>query len=34
VVGGDGDITLVGRRAQVGAGTEVAAGARYPEPED
>jgi glucose-1-phosphate adenylyltransferase len=34
VVGGDGDITLVGRRARVGAGTEVAAGARYPEPED
>ena len=34
VVGGDGDITLVGRRAQVGAGTEVAAGARCPEPED
>jgi glucose-1-phosphate adenylyltransferase len=34
VVGGDGDITLVGRRARVGAGTEVAAGARYPGPED
>jgi glucose-1-phosphate adenylyltransferase len=34
VVGGDGDITLVGRRARVGEGTEVAAGARYPEPED
>jgi glucose-1-phosphate adenylyltransferase len=34
VVGGDGDITLVGHRAQVGAGTEMAAGTRYPEPED
>jgi glucose-1-phosphate adenylyltransferase len=32
VVGGDGEITLVGRRARVGDGTEVAAGARFPEP--
>jgi glucose-1-phosphate adenylyltransferase len=32
-VGGDGDITLVGRRAQVTAGTELAAGARFPQPE-
>ncbi|MFP5371270.1 MAG: glucose-1-phosphate adenylyltransferase family protein, partial [Actinomycetes bacterium] len=32
-VGGDGDVTLVGRRATVEAGTEVAAGARFPEPE-
>jgi glucose-1-phosphate adenylyltransferase len=32
-VGGDGDITLVGRRAQVPAGTELAAGGRLPEPE-
>jgi glucose-1-phosphate adenylyltransferase len=30
-VGGDGAITLVGRRAQVEDGTELAAGARYPE---
>jgi glucose-1-phosphate adenylyltransferase len=30
-VGGDGEITLVGRRAQVEDGTELAAGARYPE---
>jgi glucose-1-phosphate adenylyltransferase len=34
VVGGDGDITLVGRAARLDAGTEVAAGARWPEPED
>jgi glucose-1-phosphate adenylyltransferase len=33
VVGGDGDVTLVGRRAHVDAGSEVAAGARLPEPE-
>ena len=33
-VGGDGDITLVGRRASVEAGTELAAGARFPEPEE
>jgi glucose-1-phosphate adenylyltransferase len=33
-VGGDGDITLVGRRATVKAGSELAAGARFPEPED
>jgi glucose-1-phosphate adenylyltransferase len=33
VVGGDGDITLVGREARVKAGSEVAAGARLPEPE-
>jgi glucose-1-phosphate adenylyltransferase len=32
-VGGDGDITLVGRRATVDAGSRLAAGARYPEPE-
>jgi glucose-1-phosphate adenylyltransferase len=30
-VGGDGDITLVGRRARVEDGTELASGARYPE---
>jgi glucose-1-phosphate adenylyltransferase len=33
VVGGDGDITLVGREARVKAGSDVAAGARLPEPE-
>ena len=33
VVGGDGDVTLVGRRARVDAGGEIAAGARFPEPE-
>jgi glucose-1-phosphate adenylyltransferase len=33
-VGGDGDITLVGRRAEVPAGATVPAGARLPEPED
>ncbi len=33
-VGGDGDITLVGRRATVEAGTEVAAGGRLPETEE
>jgi glucose-1-phosphate adenylyltransferase len=32
-VGGDGDITLVGREAEVEAGTTLAAGARLPEPE-
>ena len=33
-VGGDGDITLVGRRSTVTAGSEVAAGARLPEPDE
>jgi glucose-1-phosphate adenylyltransferase len=33
-VGGDGDITLVGRRASVDAGAHLAAGVRFPEPED
>ncbi|RZU34271.1 glucose-1-phosphate adenylyltransferase family protein [Blastococcus saxobsidens] len=33
-VGGDGDITLVGRAARVADGTELSAGARYPEPEE
>lgn len=33
-VGGDGDITLVGRQAVVDAGAHLAAGARLPEPED
>ncbi|GAB3356855.1 glucose-1-phosphate adenylyltransferase family protein [Modestobacter lapidis] len=33
-IGGDGDITLVGRRAAVGAGASLAAGARFPEPEE
>src|SRR5687767_14956308 len=32
-VGGDGDITLVGRRATVKQGSQLAAGARFPEPE-
>jgi glucose-1-phosphate adenylyltransferase len=32
-VGGDGDITLVGRRAQVADGAELAAGARFPDPD-
>ena len=32
-VGGDGDITLVGRRATVQQGSQLAAGARFPEPE-
>lgn len=32
-VGGDGEITLVGRAARVADGTELAAGARFPEPE-
>ena len=30
-VGGDGDITLVGRRARIADGTVLPAGARYPE---
>ena len=34
VVGGDGDIALVGRRAAVDAGTRLGAGARYPEPDE
>jgi glucose-1-phosphate adenylyltransferase len=34
VVGGDGDITLVGGAAAVAAGTEVPSGARLPEPDD
>ncbi|WP_104525979.1 glucose-1-phosphate adenylyltransferase family protein [Blastococcus atacamensis] len=33
-VGGDGDITLVGRAARVADGTELAAGVRHPDPED
>jgi len=33
-VGGDGEIALVGREARVAGGTELAAGARYPEPQD
>jgi glucose-1-phosphate adenylyltransferase len=33
VVGGDGDITLVGRAARLDAGTEVAAGTRWPDPD-
>ena len=33
VVGGDGDITLVGRRALVEDGAGIAAGARFPDPE-
>ncbi|HEV7869645.1 MAG TPA: glucose-1-phosphate adenylyltransferase, partial [Modestobacter sp.] len=32
-VGGDGDITLVGRRARVDDGAELAAGARLPDPD-
>ena len=32
-VGGDGDLTLVGREAEVRAGTTLAPGARLPEPE-
>jgi glucose-1-phosphate adenylyltransferase len=32
-VGGDGDIALVGRRAQVKSDAQLAAGARFPEPE-
>jgi glucose-1-phosphate adenylyltransferase len=33
-IGGDGDITLVGRRAQLAPGAEVAAGARFPDPDE
>ena len=33
-VGGDGDITLVGRRAKVKAELKVPAGARLPDPDD
>jgi glucose-1-phosphate adenylyltransferase len=33
VIGGDGDVTLVGRQARVEAGSEVAPGARLPDPE-
>jgi glucose-1-phosphate adenylyltransferase len=33
VVGGDGEVTLVGRRARVGNGSEMPAGARLPEPD-
>ncbi|SHF66845.1 glucose-1-phosphate adenylyltransferase family protein [Geodermatophilus nigrescens] len=33
-VGGDGDITLVGRRVEVPEGAEVPAGARYPDPDE
>jgi glucose-1-phosphate adenylyltransferase len=33
VVGGDGEVALVGRRARVEPGTKVAAGARLPDPE-
>jgi glucose-1-phosphate adenylyltransferase len=32
-IGGDGDITLVGRAAHLDDGATVAAGARFPEPE-
>ena len=32
-VGGDGEITLVGRRSRIGAGTQVAAGAQVPDPD-
>jgi glucose-1-phosphate adenylyltransferase len=33
VVGGEGEITLVGRRARVDAGARLAAGARFPDPD-
>jgi glucose-1-phosphate adenylyltransferase len=33
-VGGDGEITLVGRQAKVGAGSQLAAGARLPDPDE
>jgi glucose-1-phosphate adenylyltransferase len=33
-VGGDGDITLVGRRARVKSGSQLAAGALLPDPDD
>jgi glucose-1-phosphate adenylyltransferase len=32
-VGGEGEVTLVGREASVAAGSEVPAGARYPDPD-
>jgi glucose-1-phosphate adenylyltransferase len=34
VVGGDGDVALVGRQARVEAGSEVAPGARLPDPDE
>ncbi|HEV7727856.1 MAG TPA: sugar phosphate nucleotidyltransferase [Modestobacter sp.] len=34
VVGGDGDITLVGRQATVEAGSQLAAGTRLPDPDE
>jgi glucose-1-phosphate adenylyltransferase len=34
VVGGDGDVTLVGRQARVEAGSEVAPGTRHPDSEE
>lgn len=33
-VGGEGEVTLIGQRARIDAGSRVAAGARVPEPED
>ena len=33
-VGGDDDVTLIGRRARIDAGAQVSAGARVPDPED
>jgi glucose-1-phosphate adenylyltransferase len=33
-VGGDGDVSLLGRRVEVPEGAEVAAGARYPDPDE
>ncbi|MGY1698506.1 glucose-1-phosphate adenylyltransferase family protein [Geodermatophilus sp. SYSU D00766] len=33
-VGGEGDVTLVGLRAQLAEGTEIPAGARYPDPDE
>ena len=33
-VGGDGEVTLVGRRAEVEAGSELRAGARFPDPDE
>jgi glucose-1-phosphate adenylyltransferase len=33
-VGGDGGITLVGRRVEVAAGSEIPAGARFPDPDE
>jgi glucose-1-phosphate adenylyltransferase len=32
-VGGDGEVTLVGRRAEVAAGSELPGGARFPDPD-